>query len=405
MSKAATLVDNFNDNSLDTVKWVAVGDPLPITDRAREVNGRIEITPRSGEGPRNSGFRSVGSYDLLDSYAHVELVQTPRPHLQDADVFSGRIDGGTIAFNYQDGYMECFQDVGTVTTLLYKAPYDPVAHRWLRLRETQGTTFWEVSPDGRAWTVLVSKPDPILLTHVYFYLEVGVRSAIPSPGMAIYDNFNVIDTSRSRRIEERRRSALDVRVEAAEVAAARPHPEHMNNNDEVNYGSFIGNYSKSLKRDSLGDPDPKSYGTLLRALQSEDPADFEEIELSTVSNPMKLTNPQSGLAFDIAGPDPQEMTMKPAPRFESDSQGVLRRIEDDRESRAGKRRWQHALPLREPEHAAHSRRRAQQTGGQHRPFPRCRRRALAYRLHRIAPIGRVRGDRSAPGDEPRLQRG
>lgn len=70
-----------------------------------------------------------------------------------------------------------------------------------------------------------------------------------------------------------------------------------------------------MKHDELGDPDPKSYGTLLRALQSQDPADFEEIQLSTAatSNPLKLTNPQSGLAFDIAGPDPQEMTMPPAP--------------------------------------------------------------------------------------------
>lgn len=163
----------------------------------------------------------------------------------------------------------------------------------------------------------MSKPDPISLAQVCFHLEVGVRSAIPSPGMAIYDNFNVIDTSRSRRIEERRSSALDIRVEAAEVAAARPHPEHANNNDEANHGSFIGNYSKSLRHDSLGDPDPKSYGTLLRALQSEDPADFEEIELASATA-VKLTNPQSGLAFDIAGPDPRERTMKPAPRFDSE---------------------------------------------------------------------------------------
>src|SRR5688572_23678381 len=29
-------------------------------------------------------------------------------------------------------------------------------------------------------------------------------------------------------------------------------------------------------------------------------------------------DPQSGLTFDIAGPDPQEMTMPPAPRFDSE---------------------------------------------------------------------------------------
>lgn len=318
MAKAEFLIDNFNDNSIDTVKWVAHGDPLPVSDRVREVNGRIEMTPRSGDGPRYSGVHSYDTYELLDSYAHVEIVRTLRPFYRVQAYFMAKnIGGDAVFFFLEDGNLECFQDVSDVMTRLYRAPYDPVAHRWLRLREAFGTTYWEVAPDGRAWTVLVSRPNPISLTQVYFHLQVGLRAGVPSPGMAIFDNFNVLDTSRSRRIEERRRSALDVRVEAAEVAAARYHPEHANNNDEINYGSFIGNYSKSLKHDSLGDPDPKSYGTLLRALQSNDPADFEEIELASATA-VKLTNPQSGLAFDIAGPDPQEMTMKPAPRFDSE---------------------------------------------------------------------------------------
>ncbi|MFL5542839.1 MAG: vanadium-dependent haloperoxidase, partial [Longimicrobiaceae bacterium] len=133
------------------------------------------------------------------------------------------------------------------------------------------------------------------------------------------DNFNEHDTSRARRVEERRLSARDVRDEAAKLAAERPHPEPANNNDEVNYPTrlLVGNYSKSLKHDSLGDPDPVSYGTLLRALESEDPADFEEIALAS-STAVKLTNPQTGLTFDLEGPDPQAVTQPPAPRFDSE---------------------------------------------------------------------------------------
>ncbi|HZG41506.1 MAG TPA: hypothetical protein VEY93_01005, partial [Longimicrobium sp.] len=51
-------------------------------------------------------------------------------------------------------------------------------------------------------------------------------------------------------------------------------------------------------------------------LQSRDPQDFEEILLAT-GTPIKLTNPQAGLAFDVQGPDAQELTMPPAPRFDS----------------------------------------------------------------------------------------
>jgi hypothetical protein len=79
----------------------------------------------------------------------------------------------------------------------------------------------------------------------------------------------------------------------------------------------VGNFSKSLKHDSLGDPDPASYLTLLRALESRDPQDFEEIQLAS-STALKLTNPQSGLAFDVEAPDAQAVTQPPAPRFDSE---------------------------------------------------------------------------------------
>ncbi|MEW5925854.1 MAG: vanadium-dependent haloperoxidase [Gemmatimonadota bacterium] len=135
-----------------------------------------------------------------------------------------------------------------------------------------------------------------------------------------------------RREEERRLAALGIRQQAAELAAERPHPVEENNGDEVNYNAadvaaaggdppFIGNFSKGLRHDPLGDPDPVSYGSMLRALQSRDPQDFEQVLLGTIdpgARRLKLTNPQAGFAFNLEGPDPQEPTMPPAPRFDSE---------------------------------------------------------------------------------------
>jgi hypothetical protein len=134
-----------------------------------------------------------------------------------------------------------------------------------------------------------------------------------------------------RREEERRLAALGIRQQAAELAAERPHPVDENNGDEVNYNAtdvtaaggdppFIGSFSKGLRHDAVGDPDPVSYGSMLRALQSRDPKDFEQILLGTIAagaKRMKLTNPQGGLAFNLEGPDSQEPTTPPAPRFDS----------------------------------------------------------------------------------------
>jgi hypothetical protein len=112
----------------------------------------------------------------------------------------------------------------------------------------------------------------------------------------------------------RRDAAFEVRLRAAEIARHRPHPLHCNNGEEKAY-PYVANFSKGLQHDAVGDVVPASYQSLLNALESRDPADFEAILLGPGGK--KLTNPQSGLAFDLEGPDPQAVTVPPAPRIDS----------------------------------------------------------------------------------------
>ncbi|HEX7242888.1 MAG TPA: hypothetical protein VF263_21555, partial [Longimicrobiaceae bacterium] len=323
MAKAHTLVDNFNDNSTDTAKWIAQFDPAPVGERIREVNQRVEIRPPSGASGLGK-YLSATTYDLTNSEFSVEIVRPLSPDPLTQMYLRAEIDSGNrITTLISEGSVIAYQAVGGAVTELARVRHDPAVHRWLRLRHSAGVLYWEYSADGMDWRVLYSKAPPISLTAVTLQFGAGVGgSGIASPGVAVYDNFNVPATALSRRVEQRRLSARDVRVEAADLAASRPHDEHVNNNDEVNYPTFTGRelaglYSKSLRHDSFGDPDPFSYDSLLRALQSEDPADFEEIVLGS-NTAVKLTNPQGGLAFDVAGPDAQEITQPPAPRFDSE---------------------------------------------------------------------------------------
>jgi hypothetical protein len=313
MAKAHTLVDNFNDDAQDTGKWFGSTGTV-----VREVNGRVEIRPPGNQTGYYTYASSV-NYDLTESQMRVEIVTASMAPGVATGLAASITGNDYILIWVKDGYVESMQGVGGVSSILRRVPYDPAAHRWLRLSEWTGTTFWEVSPDGSTWTVLHQAPDPIPLASVLLEFGVRVTAVVAAPGLGVFDNFNVQDTSLARRVEERRLSARDVRVQAAELAAARRHQEHANNNDEVNYPgfSYVGNYSKSLKHDSFGDPEPVSYGSLLRALESRDPHDFEEIILAS-STALKLTNPQAGLAFDVEGPDAQELTQPPAPRFDSE---------------------------------------------------------------------------------------
>jgi hypothetical protein len=309
--KAHTLTDNFNDNVTHATRWFTFG-------QVQEVNQRVEIRP-PGTGQLFSGYITQTGYDLTNSFVKLE-VQPLRPVTGALTFMVVQLNEGTdeLFLSTENGLLACSETVGGAPeVVLSEIPYEPAQHRWWRIRENSGTTYWEASGDGKDWTVLFSKANPFALTQVRIGFGAGTYLVVPTPGLALFESFNTPVAGLPRRVEERRLSARGVREQAAALAASRHHPEHANNNDEVNYPSqsFIGNYSKALKHDSLGDPDPVSYGSLLRALESRDPGDFEEI--LQPAGAKKLTNPQAGLAFELEGPDAQALTQPPAPRFDS----------------------------------------------------------------------------------------
>lgn len=114
-----------------------------------------------------------------------------------------------------------------------------------------------------------------------------------------------------------------IRIDAARFARWRPHPAHRSNGDEDCYRTNrIGNYSKGLPHNQLGEVDAQAYDTLLNAVRSGNSGDFENIQLTPAEDcspkgRRRLTNPQAGLCFDLEGPDAQALTMPPAPPFDS----------------------------------------------------------------------------------------
>jgi hypothetical protein len=321
MAKAHTLGDEFTDNTTDAVKWTISGIPALDTERIREVNQRLEIRPRPLQASAwLQYYRSASRFDLTESEVRVELVQALTAELNTTTFLTATKDSPNEAIiAVESGILRAVQEVAGVTTILEQVWYDPAIHRWLRMRERSGKLFYEYSSNGSDFIVFAQTTSPTFLNDVTLNIGAGTYAAVASPGFAAFDNFNWAHTRPpERRVEERRLAARAVREQVAALASSREYDEHHNNNDEVSYSTrpYVGNYSKSLQHDTLGDPVPFSYGSLLRALESRDPADFDEIQLASATA-LKLTNPQSGFAFELSGPDPQERTMPPAPRFDS----------------------------------------------------------------------------------------
>lgn len=123
-------------------------------------------------------------------------------------------------------------------------------------------------------------------------------------------------------MESRRERARAIRDGAARFAFDQPHQTPETNGDEDRLANRIGSYSKGLPHDERGEVEGSAYDALLKAVRSGDPADFDAIPLGDPGGcpsgrGRRLVNPQSGFAFDLEGPDPQSLTIPPAPAFDS----------------------------------------------------------------------------------------
>ena len=143
---------------------------------------------------------------------------------------------------------------------------------------------------------------------------VGVSSLAPETAAAAPPGSPAPFDPSGGNLQQRRTSARLTRLDAAQLAFTRPLPVIANNGEENDYGGKrIGNFSKGLPHNGLGEVDPAAYNALLFALSTGNNADFEAIPLGGAR---PLRNPQAGIAFDLEGPDSHHLALRPAPRID-----------------------------------------------------------------------------------------
>lgn len=112
--------------------------------------------------------------------------------------------------------------------------------------------------------------------------------------------------------------AYEIRVKVAKQERMLPIPPHPDNGDEERYYNKIGNFSKGLPHNHRGEVNLYAYNSLLYAMSTGCPSDFENIPLgSPPDQRIKLVNPQAALAFDLEGADSHALAIPPAPRLAS----------------------------------------------------------------------------------------
>ena len=192
MAKMETLRDDFGSGTLDTGKWTnAIGASIDT--------GRLKLSRASG----NAGLEATTTYDITGSSVAYKLtldsgILTEQWHsvympfgtaASDPDINGVGFQFSTDSFG---AYLACRFVKDNTFQPNVSLTYDPVAHAWLRVRESAGVLYWETSPDGLLWTIRRSEvhtlSSAILLPT--FTASFGVGGT--STKLIYIDNFNVL---------------------------------------------------------------------------------------------------------------------------------------------------------------------------------------------------------------------
>jgi hypothetical protein len=193
---ASPFTDDFNDNSR-SANWIlgmiAAPGNYDSAVRVAEANQRLEITPRANWGPNAyNGYLTASSYDFTGLQAAIKLVQAPTGVTAEAVLtvgadISNRYIIGVVG--PQIHFTSVFNGVWSQTF----ETYDPAIHSYLRIRHDpndDGIKF-ETSAEGLFWTLRRSIPRNVAITNIKIDLVVGTYGPVPSPGVAIFDDFRL----------------------------------------------------------------------------------------------------------------------------------------------------------------------------------------------------------------------
>jgi len=124
------------------------------------------------------------------------------------------------------------------------------------------------------------------------------------------------DPNRLVAAEGRKRAeqSFDVRTLAARREHQQSLPDQYNNGDERRFLNRIGNYSKGLPHNAIGEVNPQAYGQFLTALESGKFSDLENIPLGGA---LKLQNPIAAFTFDLEGADSHRLPIRVPPTVSS----------------------------------------------------------------------------------------
>ncbi len=165
MAKIATLVDNFDAGWVEGVVWEKTSQSADST-KVTSAAGALRIDHTTG--PQYNRLVSVNTYDLTASSLYCKILDFGNQALLSHVVnFGVWLDASNLTFfSVEQNLLDAYKTIAASQTSVGSSALDTSLHRWIRLREAGGTTFFDTAPDGVAWTNRYSVANPFVMNRL-----------------------------------------------------------------------------------------------------------------------------------------------------------------------------------------------------------------------------------------------
>ncbi|MEE4493586.1 LamG-like jellyroll fold domain-containing protein [Streptomyces sp. BE230] len=180
------LGDTFDSDVMNPAVWTS------SSGGAVQTGGRLRLPLVSGVVARQATARE---WSLAGASLPVKLATMPGINGSSATSASMWIYSQTTgtrlrwSYNAVGNSLRAASEVGSADAGAVTIPYDPVAHAWLRIRDSAGVLRFEASPDGWDWTVYRSLPTPAWVATDTVQVEV---TATRTGGTADYMEWDLL---------------------------------------------------------------------------------------------------------------------------------------------------------------------------------------------------------------------
>jgi len=188
----AEMKDDFNDN-MTSSQWNAYTNK-PAHATVQEVGQAVRLDHDGTLDAAAAYYWQDTPRSLLGCAIFVELKQAPDPTALFTTYFRLVDDSNLqnrIELHLKQDRLYFRSIVNGVNSGIINLNFDPISHRWWRLRESKGHVYFDTAPDGKAWKTQASMPTPAVASAVRADLSVYADVDAAPGGTAIFDNLNI----------------------------------------------------------------------------------------------------------------------------------------------------------------------------------------------------------------------